>query len=160
MNRQRALVLVLLAVAAVVIAVLVLLPRLGGPKPLTGYVEGEALYFAAPTSGRVDQMLVVRGQEVKAGQKLFVVDTAQVDAQRGQASADVAAAEAQALDARKGLRPVELAVLEANIAAAEARARDANSLLRRVDVLARRGYYAQARLDEARANAQAANAQA
>jgi HlyD family secretion protein len=159
MNRQRALVIVLLAVAAAVIAILVLLPRLGGPKPLTGYVEGEALYLAAPIAGRVDQMFVVRGQEVKAGQRLFVVDPSQVRAQRDQASAEVAAAEAQAIDARKGLRPVELAVLEANIAAAEARARDATAQLRRVEVLARQGYYARARLDDARATAQAANAE-
>jgi HlyD family secretion protein len=160
MNRQRALVLILLAVAVAVIAVLVLLPRLTGPRPLTGYVEGEALYLAAPIAGRVEQMFVARGQEVKAGQRLFVVDPSQVRAQRDQADAEVVAAEAQAVDARKGLRPVELAVLEANIAAAEANARDATAQLRRVEVLARKGYYAQARLDDARAAAQAANAQA
>jgi HlyD family secretion protein len=160
MNRQRALVLILLAVAVAVIAVLVLLPRLTGPRPLTGYVEGEALYLAAPIAGRVEQMFVARGQEVNAGQRLFVVDPSQVRAQRDQAGAEVAAAEAQAIDARKGLRPVELAVLEANIAAAEANARDATAQLRRVEVLARKGYYAQARLDDARAAAQAANAQA
>ncbi|HEY8572070.1 HlyD family secretion protein [Phenylobacterium sp.] len=159
MTRQRALVAILLAVAAAVIALLVLLPRVGRTSTLTGYIEGEPLYLAAPVSGRVERMLVARGQEVKAGQPLFVVDPAQLGAQRDQARAELGAAEAQALDARKGARPVELAVLEANIAAAEARARDAEADLRRVQPLVNKGIYAPARLDDVRAAAQAARAQ-
>jgi HlyD family secretion protein len=159
MNRQRALVLVLLAVGAAVITLLVLVPRMGQRHTLTGYMEGEPLYLAAPVSGRVAQMLVARGQEVKAGQALFVVDPAQLGAQRDQALGELAAAQAQALDARKGARPVELAVLDANVAAAEARARDAEADLRRIQPLVRQGYYAPARLDDVRAAAQAARAQ-
>lgn len=159
MTRQRALVAVLALAGIAIIVFLVVMPRFAPAKTLTGYIEGEPLYLAAPVAGRVEQMLVVRGQEVTAGQKLFVVDPAQLAAQRDQANAEVAAAEAQAVDARKGVRPVELAVFEANLAAAEARARDAQAQLRRVEPLARRGYYAPARLDEARASAQAAQAQ-
>ena len=65
---------------------------------------------------------------------------------------------AQAQDARKGQRPVELAVYEANIAAAEASARDAHADLRRVEPLVRQGWYAPARLDDAKAAAEAADA--
>jgi HlyD family secretion protein len=158
MTRQRLLVLGLLLAAAAIIAVL-LVPRLGGARTLSGYVEGEALYLAAPVSGRVVQMAVARGDEVAAGQRLFTVDPSQLAAQRDQAGAEVAAAQAQVEDARKGMRSVELAVYEANIAAAEARAREARATLRRVEVLARKGFYAQARLDDARATAQTAQAQ-
>lgn len=157
---QRILVVGLLATAAVAVGLVVLVPRLGRPTTLTGYVEGEPLYLAAPVSGTVGAMLVVRGQEVAAGEKLFVVGPGQPLAARDQAAAGVVAAQAQAQDARKGQRPVELAILEANIAAAEARAREANATLRRVEVLASKGFYAQARLDDDRAAAQAANAQA
>lgn len=159
MTRQRALVAVLVLIAAVLIGLIVAWPRLRHVHTLSGYVEGEPLYLAAPVAGTVKAMHVVRGQEVKAGQALFVVDPAQPRAQAEQAAADLAAAEAQAVDVRKGVRPVELAVFEAQIAAAEAVARDANVNLRRVAILAKQGVYAQAKLDDARAVAESANAQ-
>ena len=159
MNRQRALIVVLVLAGAGLLALLLLWPHLRRPHTLSGYVEGEPLYFAAPVAGTVKAMHVVRGQEVAAGQALFVVDPAQPKSQAEQAAADLAAAQAQAVDARKGVRPVELAVFEANLAAAEARARDANSQLRRVATLARQGYESKAALDDARATAQAADAQ-
>jgi HlyD family secretion protein len=158
MTRQRPLVLGLLLTATVMVTVL-LVPRLGGERTLTGYVEGEPLYLAAPVSGRLVQMAVARGDEVAAGQRLFTVDPSQLAAERDQAGAEVAAAVAQAQDARKGVRSVELAVYEANIAAAEAQAREAQAMLHRVEVLARKGFYAQARLDDARATAQTGQAQ-
>ncbi len=157
--KQRLLVIVLLLVAVALIAALVLVPRLNRSRVLTGYVEGEALYLAAPVSGAVAQVYVQRGDRVKAGDRLFVVDPKQVAAQRQQAQAEVGAAQAQAQDARKGLRPVELAVYDANIAAAEARASDAAADMRRVQPLVRKGIYAPARLDDVRAALQTANAQ-
>ena len=157
--KQRLLVIVLLLVAAALIAALVLVPRLNRSHVLTGYVEGEALYLAAPVSGAVAQVYVQRGDRVKAGDRLFVVDPKQVAAQREQAQAEVGAAQAQAQDARKGLRPIELAVYDANIAAAQARAQDAAADMRRVQPLVRKGIYAPARLDDVRAALQTANAQ-
>lgn len=159
MNRQRLLVAGLIGAAAVIAGLVIWLPRMDQPATLSGYIEGEPLYMAAPVAGTVRQLSVVRGQDVAAGQALFVVDPAQVRAQADQASAEAAAAEAQAQDARKGQRPAELAVFEANIAAAEARARDAHADLRRVQPLVRQGWYAPARLDDARAAAEAADAQ-
>ncbi|MFD3262813.1 biotin/lipoyl-binding protein, partial [Phenylobacterium ferrooxidans] len=157
--KQRLLVIALLLAAAGLIAALVLTPRLNRSNVLTGYVEGEPLYLASPVSGAVAQVHVQRGDRVKAGDRLFVVDPKQLAAQRQQAQAEVGAAQAQAQDARKGLRPVELAVYDANIAAAEARARDAAADMRRVEPLVRRGIYAPARLDDVRAALQTANAQ-
>jgi len=159
MNRQRLLVAGLLAGAAAIAAGIVLTPHFRAPRTLSGYIEGEPLYLAAPVAGTVRQVSVMRGQEVAAGQALFVVDPAQVRAQADQASAEAAAAQAQAADARKGQRPTELAVFEANIAAAEARARDAHADLRRIQPLVRQGWYAPARLDDAKAAADTADAQ-
>jgi HlyD family secretion protein len=159
MTRRRLLPLVLLAVGAAIVAALVLAPRFRPARTLSGYIEGEPLYLAAPVAGTVSAMHVARGQEVKAGQALFVVDPAQLRAARDQALAEETAAAAQAQDARKGQRPAELAVFEANIAAAEARARDAQADLRRIQPLVRGGWYAPTRLDDARAAAQAAEAQ-
>jgi HlyD family secretion protein len=158
MTRQRLLIVGLLAAALAIVAGLVLIPRLGRPEVLTGYVEGEPLYLATPVAGSVTVMYVARGQRVVAGQRLFVVDPQQTLSARDQAAAQVADAQAQAVDARKGQRPTEIAALEANIAAAEARARDAQAAFRRVSILAGKGFESKAALDDARASAQAADA--
>lgn len=160
MTRQRMLVAGLILTAAMIIGLIVWLPRAEPPRTLTGYVEGEPLYFAAPVGGTVKSVAVARGQDVAAGQTLFVIDPAQVRAQVDQASAEAVAASAQADDARKGQRPSELAVFDANIAAAEARARDARADLRRIEPLVRQGWYAPARLDDVKAAVEAADAQA
>jgi HlyD family secretion protein len=123
-------------------------------------VEGEPLYLASPVAGTVKAMDVVRGQEVAAGARLFVVDPAQPLAQREQAAAELAAARAQALDARKGERPAELSVLAANTAAAEAHARDAEQTYRRTAALVAAGVRSQQNLDDARGAAETAEAQA
>lgn len=159
MTRQRLLVAGLILTATAIVIALVIIPRLRPAATLSGYVEGEPLYFAAPVSGAVRALNVVRGQEVAAGQSLFVIDPAQVRAQYDQAAAEAVAARAQASDARHGQRPVELAVLDANIAAAEARATDARADLRRIAPLVQKGWYAPARLDDVRAAADAADAQ-
>lgn len=159
MKRPPALVAGLLVGAAVVVGLIVGVPRMGEPKTLSGYIEGEPLYLAAPVAGTVRAVHVTRGQDVAVGQALFVVDPAQVRAQYDQASAEAAVAAAQAQDARKGQRAVELAVFDANVATAEARARDAQADLRRIRPLVQQGWYAAARLDDARAAADAADAQ-
>ena len=159
MKRPPVLVVGLVAAAATIVGLIVWAPRMGEPRTLSGYIEGEPLYLAAPVAGTVRVMSVVRGQEVAPGQPLFVVDPAQVRAQYDQAAAEARAAEAQAQDARKGQRPLELAVFEASIAAAEARARDARADLQRIQPLVRQGWYAPARLDDAKAAAEDADAQ-
>ena len=45
MNRQRLLVAALLLAGLVVIALVILIPRLGRTETLTGYIEGEPLYL-------------------------------------------------------------------------------------------------------------------
>jgi HlyD family secretion protein len=158
MNRQRVLIVGLLAMAAALVAAVALAPKLSHRTTLTGYVEGEPLYLAPPVAGTVKAVFVVRGQQVAPGAPLFIVDPSQLGAQRDQAAHEVSAAAAQARDARKGQRPVELAILDANAAAAEARARDARAKLNRVAILTRKGFDSPAALDDARSSAQAADA--
>lgn len=159
MTPPRPLIAGLVLSAVAILITLAVVPSLRHERTLSGYVEGEPLYLAAPVAGSVTSMRVARGDRVALGQALFVVDPRQVEAQAAQAAAEAAAAQAQADDARKGQRPVELAVYEANVRAAEARARDAVQVLRRIEPLARKGVYAPARLDDARATAQSAQAE-
>lgn len=148
-----------MVIALALIAGLTLLPRGHKQTLLSGYVEGDALYLASPVSGALTDLQVEKGARVIAGQRLFSIDPAQPTAARDQAKAEVAAASAQAQDARRGLRPVELAVYDANVAAAEARLREAEAVLSRIRPLAAKGIFAPARLDDARAARDAALAQ-
>ena len=158
MNPQRLIVGGLILGAVVLAATLLLAPRLTRPNVLSGYVEGEPLYLASPVAGTLTSLAVRRGDQAAAGQRLFQVDPRQLGAASQQAAQDLVAAQAQAQDARKGQRPVELAVFDAQTAAAEASLRDADVTYRRVATLERQGIYAPARLDDARSARDAAAA--
>lgn len=126
---------------------------------LSGYVEGESLYLSSSAAGAVSRVDVRRGQRVEAGQPLFALDAAPLVAQRDRAAAALAEAEARLDDARKGQRPQELAVYDAQRAAAQAQYDQAAAEYDRIAPLVRRGIYAPARLDSARAARDAAAAQ-
>lgn len=158
-RRPRLVILGLLLTAAALAALLLAVPRVRGPETLSGYVEGEPLYLAAPVAGRLVELHVRRGETVAEGQALFTIDPTQTEAQRAEAEAALQAARALARDAREGQRPAELAVIEAELAAAEARAREAEAEFARIEPLVRQGIYAPARLDDARAARDAARAQ-
>lgn len=133
-------------------------PR-GGATPLTGYVEGETLYFAAAQSGALTSLNVERGQRVEAGTPLFQVDPGAAQALEAQAAAQAQAAGDRAADALKGQRPQELAVFQAQRASAKAQLDQAEAEFGRVRALAAKGIYAPARLDQARAAVGVARAQ-
>ncbi len=135
-------------------------PAAHRPPRLSGYVEGETLYVAAANAGPVSTIAVQRGDRVKAGQPLFALDAAQLTAARDQAAAQVAVATSQLNDARKGQRPQELAVYDAEKAAAEAQVRQAQSDYDRVAPLVRKGIYAPAKLDQVKAALDTARANA
>ncbi len=130
------------------------------PPRLSGYVEGETLYVGAANAGLVSAVAVQRGDRVEPGQPLFALDAVQLTAARDQAAAQAAIARAQLRDARKGQRPQELAVYDAERAAAEARVAEAQAEYRRVEPLVAKGVYARARLDQARAALDTARASA
>jgi HlyD family secretion protein len=129
-----------------------------GGNVLSGYVEGEPLYPASPVAGRLVELGVQRGDVVSAGAKLFAVDPAQTMAARDQAAAETQAAKALAADAKRGQRPAELGVIEAQLVAARAQLNEADLTLNRVRPLTEAGAASRAQLDSAvaaRATAQA-----
>lgn len=125
---------------------------------LSGYVEGEPLYPASPVAGRLVELGVQRGDVVEAGATLFAVDPAQTQAALDQAAAEAGAARALAADAKRGKRPAELGVIEAQLTAARAVLNEADTTLKRIQPLAEAGAASRAQLDSAiasRATAQA-----
>ena len=134
--------------------------RGGEARTLTGYVEGERIYLAAPVSGAVAELYVREGDRVAAGGRTFLIDPGVQRAQADSAAAAVGAAEARAEDLRKGQRAEELSVYDAELQAALAVERQAEADYNRIEPLVRRGIYAPARLDQVRAARDAARAQA
>lgn len=158
MKPQRIVIVILAGLAVAFLAWRLIAPQFEPAPTLSGYIEGEALYMAAPVAGTVAVLSVQRGDRVAAGAALFVIEPDQRTAQGERAAAELSAALAQAEDARKGQRPVELGILEAEQAAAEAQAREAKAALGRTSALVKRGVYAEARLDDARNTYQSAAA--
>lgn len=160
MSAQRLLIGGLVIAAAVIAALLFLAPRFSPTPVLSGYVEGEPLYPAAPLAGRIVEIKVKRGDVVRAGDPLFSVDPSQIAAQKQQSEAGVASAAALAVDARRGARPAEQQVIEANLAAARAQLAQAEKTLARIRPLTDSGAASRQQLDEAVAARDSSLAQA
>ena len=127
MNRARPMIVAVLLVA---VAALAWFLTRGPERPrlLSGYIEGESLFLAAPVAGTVSAITAEEGQRVEAGARLFTIDPATLSAQGEQARAQVAEARTQIATAEANAQQAEA---EATAAAADAdRARrDLNRLL-------------------------------
>lgn len=153
------LVLALGALAVIGLLAWLLFFRDGEARTLTGYIEGDRVYLAAPVSGAVAQLYVREGERVAAGGRTFLIDPQIQRAQAASAAAAVGAAQARTEDLRKGDRAQELAVFDAELNAALASQREAEAEFGRIEPLVRQGIYAPARLDQVKAARDSARAQ-
>jgi len=120
MSRFRPIIIVILIIAAAVVAWYLL----GGSKrerTLSGYIEGENLYLAAPVSGTVEAVSAIEGARVSAGQQLFRIEPATLTAQGQQAAAGVAAARTEIASAEAQAQQADADVSAASADAAKAR---------------------------------------
>ena len=85
-----------------------------------GYIEGEFVYVASPFGGRLEELAVERGQQVETAALLFRLENTSELAARDEARRRVEQARAQLQDARQGLRPTEIAAIEAQLEQAKA----------------------------------------
>jgi HlyD family secretion protein len=133
-----------------------------GPAPdgaWQGYVEGEFVYVAAPLSGTLTNLAVHRGLEVNAGQLLFELDREPEASALREADQRLTQARARLANLRKGLRPTELAALEAQLVKARANLRLADLELDRARRLREQNVIAAAELDLVQATRDADHAQ-
>ena len=85
-----------------------------------GYVEGEFVHVASGVGGRLERLLVARGQVVETNAPLFDLEAKQEAAAVRQADEAVKAANAQLADLRTGKRSVEVDVARAQLEQASA----------------------------------------
>src|SRR4051794_40861477 len=78
------------------------------PSTYQGYVEGEYVHIASPVGGRLDRLLVQRGQTIDAKAPLFQLEAEEEVAARRQAEEQLKASQAQLADLRLGRRNPEL----------------------------------------------------
>jgi HlyD family secretion protein len=127
MNRARPIIVAVLLIAAAALAWF-LLRGSERQRLLSGYIEGESLFLAAPVAGTVSSITAEEGQRVDAGARLFTIDPATLSAQGEQARAQLAEARTQIATAAANAQQAEA---EATAAAADAdkARRDLNRLL-------------------------------
>jgi HlyD family secretion protein len=92
----------------------------GKPSSFQGYVEGEFVHAASGSAGRLQHLLVQRGQTVEAATPLFDLASEQETAAVRQADDALSASRAQLADLGSGKRSAEIAVIEAQLAQAAA----------------------------------------
>jgi HlyD family secretion protein len=124
-----------------------------------GYIEGEYIYVAAPLGGALTNLAVARGDSVTNGQLLFALERgSEADAAR-QAEKNLAQSQSQLKDLTKGMRPTEIASLEAQLQQAQANLKMANDDFARREQLGGDHVISKEELDQARAQRDANQAQ-
>ncbi len=117
----------------------------------SGYVvPRRRVEVSSKTSGRVEELLVDRGDSVRAGQVLARLDSQEIRAQLAQARAGRLAAAARLDEALAGSRPQEIERAQAALEEAQASLRTARINLDRATLLQEKGVLARQALDDAR----------
>ena len=114
MSKLRPVMGIVVLIAAIAIVWLLLSSSKREPV-LSGYIEAENLYLAAPVSGTLQSIDAVEGGRAQPGERLFKIDPATLSAQGEQAEANVAAARTQIASAEANAQQAN-----ADVAAAEA----------------------------------------
>lgn len=124
-----------------------------GDRTFQGYVEGEFVYLASSRAGRLDTLMVERGNTVDAGVLLYELESESERQSLRQAEQEWLSATAQLADMETGKRPEEIAMAEAQLSQARGEAENAVILLRRHENLIKSDGISRQELDDSRAKA-------
>jgi len=124
----------------------------------SGYAEGEFVNLSSTQSGKLDKLFVKRGDHVSIKENLFALECDNELLSLKQAQADLSAAESTLRDYRKGERPEEIRVIEAQLSAATANADNAAREFKRNSELYPENAVSKTQFDESEALAKATEA--
>lgn len=139
----------LLMSAAILMALISACHQENPARPYQGYVEGQYLYLAAPLAGYLNTLDIARGERVNAGTALFTIAPDPELQGLEEAEARVIAAKEKVQNLKEPRRSPEIAAMQAQLKAAAAALQLAETQLKQQEALARKGFIAQAVLDEA-----------
>ncbi len=114
-----------------------------------GYVEGESTLVAPPIAGRLVARPVERGSRVKRGDRLYVIDTTQAEAEVARATATLAEFQARHDNLLTGKRSEEQDVIRAQRRELEAGLTLAEQELKRQTDLTAKNYSSRQSYDQA-----------
>jgi HlyD family secretion protein len=124
-----------------------------------GTVEATEADLGFQAGGRIEEITVREGDVVGAGQELARLESAELEARRSAAQAQLDGARAQLAELQRGARPEELRQARAAEAAARERMQDALRVLERTRALEEGGAVSREALEQARTAYEVARAQ-
>lgn len=141
-------------------ALLILLfSRNNQPEVIVGMLEVNEINVASKIPGRVAELLVKEGEQVKAGQLLAVLDSKEISAKVEQAKGAVKAADSRMNMAKKGAREEEKRAVENQLAQAKSQFELAESTYKRVEKMYKENVIALQKKEEAEFSFKAARDQ-
>ncbi|ENM5734295.1 HlyD family secretion protein [Vibrio mimicus] len=128
------------------------------PEPITlqGQIESQQYSISSKVPGRIDQVLVRKGDQVEKGQLIFTLLSPEIDAKLEQAIAGQKAAGALAQEAENGAREQQIQAAKDQWLKAQAAADLAEKTYLRVNNLYNDGVVSEQKRDEAKTQWQAA----
>ncbi|WP_136487525.1 biotin/lipoyl-binding protein [Vibrio sp. H11] len=126
------------------------------PVRLQGQIESQQYSISSKVAGRIDQVFVRKGDEVKKGQLIFSLHSPEIEAKLEQAVANQKAAGAMAKEAENGARQQQVRAAQDQWLKAKAAAELAEKTYQRVNNLYKDGVVAEQKRDEANTQWQAA----
>lgn len=128
------------------------------PKPvhLQGQIESQQYSISSKVAGRIDQVLVRKGDQVELNQLIFTIHSPEIEAKLEQAKAGEKAADALAKEAEKGARTQQIQAAKDQWQKAKAAADLMEKTFLRVNNLYKDGVVAEQKRDETQTQWQAA----
>lgn len=121
------------------------------PQPviIQGQIQSQQYSISSKVAGRIDQVLVRKGDSVNKGQLIFTLQSPEIDARLEQAVAQQNAAGALAQEAEKGSREQQIQAAKDQWLRAQAAAQLAGKTFLRINNLYQDGVVAEQKRDEA-----------
>jgi len=125
---------------------------------INGYVEGIFVYAAPSTSGVLEELLVERGSWIKAGDKLFTLNTKGLQANVDASRLSLEQAYANLANLSKGQRPEEILIIVKQLDQAKAQLFTAEHEFKRYSQLVKDKIVSQSDMDSRKSDYDAARA--
>jgi len=119
------------------------------PIRLQGQIEAQQYSISSKVAGRIDQVMVKKGDQVKKGDPIFTLYSPEIEAKLEQAKAGKEAAGAQADEAQNGARQQEINAAQDQWKKAKTAAQLLEKTYQRIDNLYKDGVIAEQKRDEA-----------